>query len=280
MPVGDKQLAWGGVWYNCSSEEAHSEYCEKHQDVTTDKSIGLLKSRLDMAVHTGCDGVDPDNIDVYQVDDLNLKESDVVELLRGMADYAHKKTTTRKNSLMFGQKNAPNISDSLVDCMDFAVLERCREDKDGKVPFCNKFANYLWPNHQKPVLAIEYPLFLRNETDSKNYCNMTSIPNSAGQEVCKSNGVPEGMSTILKIDSDKGGLNGCTQYCGPNEKVILTPGENLPGSQFPLGNCTKELFDNRCCMPRAIDQPVSQCGIHDTLIPNPEPETSGKPKQF
>ena len=208
--------------------------------------LDLLKVRLRTAVDAGCDGVDPDNIDVYDVDALNISQDQVISVLKNMTDYAHSLTTALGNPLMVGQKNAAPISNRLVEFMDFAVLENCLTEG-----FCSKFTNYI--SKSKPVIAIEYPDSLGDDSDTRFGCNRNGIDDADRQKVCNGsqNKTPTGFSEVLKLNFNDFGLNGCTQYCSDTKAVVSDVigenGGNACNYEFKGDKCTAEYKKNHCC---------------------------------
>lgn len=171
---------------------------EWYLDIRDSRVIELMKKRLDIASSTGCDGVDPDNIDAYTESDgsdssgFNLQPEDYVNYLTALADYAH----SLSPPLLVGQKNAPALAPNLSPVLDFAVLESCREWK-----FCSDFQAYV--DAGKHVFQIEYPPSVEetgqlSPEDEEVYCG-----DLAGDG---------GFSKILKYASAQ--LDGWTQYCG------------------------------------------------------------------
>lgn len=182
--------------------------------------MNLMKKRLDSAVAAGCDGVDPDNIDAWVQDDgddpsgFKLKPSDYTKYLTQIATYAHSLKTKRGGPLLVGQKNAPEIADSLVGILDFAVLESCRGTTDPKEendPFCSDFQPYIAKN--KPVFQIEYP---------PSVAKTGAMSASDNKYYCTANSEDKGFSKIIKWASER--LDGWGQYCGG--KAFRTPTDN------------------------------------------------------
>lgn len=248
---------WNGPWYydaNFDPEHPNEDnrYCERYENFTDDSILKRMQTRLDKAAKIGCDGVDPDNIDISDFTWGNGEEIDEKVLaasLEKFIDYAHSLNTTRHLPLMIGQKNARNMTKYLKDKFDFAVLEDCA--KNG---WCHEYAPYLTDG--KPVIAIEYPGSLQNAQDEKYGCNLNGYDPSKDPEVCAPISDPpvmEKLSRVLKLNFDEFGLNGCTQYC--DSGAILTP-TNEDGTvclhKF-VEECKKddafgkELKKNCCC---------------------------------
>ncbi|KAM7184983.1 Glycoside hydrolase superfamily [Rhypophila sp. PSN 637] len=217
---------------------------EKWINIRNTTAIDLLKNRVTTAANLGCDGVDPDNIDGYSADTgFNLNQQDYINLMTTLATTAHGLKTKRGNTLLIGQKNAPELVKSLNSVLDFAVLEDCKNLRnEADRAFCADFQPYISQN--KPVFSIEYPTSLRNK-NSPQQCN-TSGANSAQYtascEIDSAVGGKRGnfkFSEILKLrdgadESEHGELNGCTQYCGQGQGkgVVVTPvNEEIDGDE-------------------------------------------------
>lgn len=190
---------------------------EWYLNIKDSRVVNLMKKRLDAAVAAGCDAVDPDNVDAWVQDDgddptgFKLKPADYAKYLTTLANYAHSLKTKAGGVLLVGQKNAPEIAESLVSVLDFAVLESCRGTTDPNEenwPFCSDFQIYIQAN--KPVFQIEYPPSVAktgavSASDNKYYCTAKSDD--------------KGFSKILKWASER--LDGWGQYCGG--KPFRTP---------------------------------------------------------
>ncbi|RYO78163.1 hypothetical protein DL766_009089 [Monosporascus sp. MC13-8B] len=242
------QGLWNGTWYG--DVEGNDPYCERYVDLRDPRVLELLRGRLRSAADAGCDGVDPDNIDVYTVDDRISQELNA-QVIRDMAAYAKSSEVSRQ--MLFGQKNAQDMVPDLVGALDFAVLENCiRED------FCSEFSPYVNSNPPKPVVDIEYPVSLESPTSPWG-CHLSGIDTADRGRFCnnQANGVPAGFSEVLKLDFDDYGLNNCTQYC--DSLVLISPAKTAePGvdsCEHQFSQCSTNPPDptycrNRCCEDR------------------------------
>lgn len=126
----------------------------------------ILIARLDLCASKGFDAVDPDNIDIYgsSVDVIGfpLTEEDQLTFNRWLAAAAHER------GLAIGQKNAPELAESLVDAFDFMVTEDCLDDT-----WCDLASPYL--DAGKAVFAIEYTDRM-TEADFLAACRVQSAP--------------------------------------------------------------------------------------------------------
>ncbi|EGX88093.1 endo alpha-1,4 polygalactosaminidase [Cordyceps militaris CM01] len=226
---GGKDNKWTGPWYYDANYDPDSpdnegnRYCERYVDFTDTPIRDLMKARLKTARDLGCDGVDPDNIDISSITwgsgATPPTRKQVSAALVDLAAYAHSMTSTRGFQFLIGQKNGAEYAADLVGHYDFAVLERCLE-----AGFCGNFTGYLAAG--KPVLAIEYPASLEDAGDGTSGCNMTRESRcESGDADCPCRdigGEPFArMDRVLKLDFDDFGLNGCTQYC--DSRVVVTP---------------------------------------------------------
>lgn len=111
-----------------------------------DLLIDIMTSRMDYAVQRGCDGIDPDNVDVWS----NTKEAglptitynDQLTYNRWLATEAHKR------NLSIGLKNDLDQLQDLVSHFDFAINEQCFHYKE-----CSKYQVLTYAN--KAVFGVE-----------------------------------------------------------------------------------------------------------------------------
>ncbi len=117
---------------------------ERWLDIRSPEVAAIMRSRLDLAVQKGCDGVEPDNVDGFANDTgFALSAAQQLEYNRMLADEAHQRM------LAVGLKNDLDQVVQLVDDFDFALNEQCFEfnECDALMPFVAR---------QKPVLNAEY----------------------------------------------------------------------------------------------------------------------------
>lgn len=128
----------------------------------------IMLTRLDKCAAKGFDGLEPDNIQIWDNDTgFPLTYEDQLHYVLWLAQEAHKR------GLAIGQKNAPDQTRDLVNILDFAITEDA---------FYYRWAKDLMPYIQagKPVFAAEY----------------TDLPGDF-QEFCRQS-KELGFSTILK----------------------------------------------------------------------------------
>lgn len=104
----------------------------------------IMGARMDLGVQKGCDAIDSDSADVYDVPSgFSISMADQLAYNKMMAEEAHKR------GLSIGLKNDYMQVKELVDIYDFAVNEECiaAGDCDWLKPFID---------HNKAVFGVEY----------------------------------------------------------------------------------------------------------------------------
>ncbi|MEA3363930.1 MAG: endo alpha-1,4 polygalactosaminidase [Thermodesulfobacteriota bacterium] len=136
---------------------------ERWLDVRSDNVHSIMKSRLDLAVQKGCDGVEPDNMDGYSNNSgFNLTSADQLAYNRLIANEAHAR------DLSIGLKNDLDQISELVDYYDFAVNEQCFEYQE-----CDLLAPFI--NAGKAVLNAEYEQKYVNDANERDTLCVDSI---------------------------------------------------------------------------------------------------------
>jgi hypothetical protein len=118
---------------------------------TTDATVrSIMVQRIDLAQNKGCQGVDPDNVDINTQNNpgFNLSAADAVDYLQFLADESHSR------NMLIGLKNSPeiaNVDNSRIvsKYMDFAIVEECYHYDE-----CDMYSTFI--SNGKPVFAIEY----------------------------------------------------------------------------------------------------------------------------
>jgi len=139
----------------------------------------IMLARLDECSDKGFDGVEPDNIQIWNNDTgFPLTYDDQLQYVLWLAEETHKR------GLAIGQKNAPDQTKDLVDVFDFAITEDA---------FYKNWAEEMLPyiDAGKPVFAAEY----------------TDLPGDF-QKFCRQS-KELGFSTILKHRDLDGWLETC-----------------------------------------------------------------------
>jgi hypothetical protein len=123
----------------------------------------IMKARLDLAKEKNCDGVEPDNADVYLNDSgFELSYNDQIEYNTFLAKEAHKR------GLAIGLKNDLEQINDLVDIFDFAINEQCNEYDE-----CEMLTPFISKN--KAVFNAEYnSKYIVNSEASSSLCNYTN----------------------------------------------------------------------------------------------------------
>lgn len=106
----------------------------------------IMKSRMELAISKGCDGVEPDNVDAYiNGDETNvpLTYNDQLVYNRMLADLAH------DLGISIGLKNDVDQLDDLVDHFDWALNEQCFEYNE-----CGGYEVFV--ERGKAVFGVEY----------------------------------------------------------------------------------------------------------------------------
>jgi len=144
---------------------------ERYLDVRSDLVRDLMKARMDLAATRGCDGVDPDNMNLDEVGEditgVPIGPEEQLDYSRFIATEAHAR------SLSVGLKNSIEHAAELEPYFDWAVNEQCWEYDE-----CDVYQpTFIAAN--KAVFHIEY-------TDEATF-----------PDVCATT-VPLGLSSILK----------------------------------------------------------------------------------
>jgi hypothetical protein len=117
---------------------------ERWLDIRVKSVYDIMLSRLDLAVDKGCDGVEPDNVMVFEEDSgFSVKANDQLGFNRNLFNAAHER------GLSVALKNDLSQIDELVDYADMIVNEQCHEFDE-----CEQMKAFL--DAGKPVLNAEY----------------------------------------------------------------------------------------------------------------------------
>ncbi len=115
----------------------------------------IMRTRLDLAAHKGCDGVEPDNVDAYSNDSgFPLTGTDQLVYNRFLASEAHAR------GLAIGLKNDLDQVETLEPHFDFAINEQCFQYSE-----CALLTPFIEAN--KAVFGAEY------ERSTAAFCPMT-----------------------------------------------------------------------------------------------------------
>jgi len=138
---------------------------EKWLDIRDSTVREIMKSRLDLAVEKGCDGVEADNVDGFANNSgFDLTPEDQLDFNIFLANEAHKR------NLSIGLKNDLEQINQLVEYFDFAINEQCNQYSE-----CDLLLPFIQAG--KPVFNAEYNLSSQEEfcENSKNLQFQTLI---------------------------------------------------------------------------------------------------------
>ncbi|PNY25531.1 Uncharacterized protein TCAP_04534 [Tolypocladium capitatum] len=167
--LGNGLVGWPGEnWLNISSQNVRN----------------IMAQRIKLAADRGCDAIDPDNVDGYGNDNgLGLTADDSISFVKFLAGEA------AKYNMATGLKNAGDILPSVLDVVNFSVVESCVQFQE-----CHIYSPIIQAG--KPIFHIEYPDSAPNMDDAA----VDNLCNSRGQDGC---------STVMKLTN----LNAWVEYC-------------------------------------------------------------------
>ncbi|NVB43361.1 endo alpha-1,4 polygalactosaminidase [Pseudenhygromyxa sp. WMMC2535] len=152
---------------------------ERWLNIRSPVVAAIMRSRLDLAVDKGCDGVEPDNVDGYDNDTgFEITSDDQLAFNRTLANAAHER------GLAVGLKNDLAQVDALVDYYDFSVNEQCHEYDE-----CAALEPFTAA--QKPVWNAEYV-----DADSEEAAL------AAAEDICPAALAADLRTLILPLDLD------------------------------------------------------------------------------
>jgi hypothetical protein len=138
---------------------------ERWLDIRSSTVHLIMKTRLDLAVQKGCDGVEPDNMDGYiNSSGFSLTALDQQAFNRFIGNEAHVR------NLSVGLKNDLDQVAELVDYYDFAVNEQCFEYDE-----CDLLAPFI--SNGKPVLNAEYSAEYVDDATTRDVLCSESVTN-------------------------------------------------------------------------------------------------------
>lgn len=121
---------------------------EKFIDIRSSAVRQIMANRLDLCKSKGFDGVDPDNIDVFETTSgFPLTRQDGIDYANWLALQAHNR------GLGIGQKNTPDIVNEIQPNFDWALVEDCYGGNPAS-PWCGQMQPYIANN--KAVFMVEY----------------------------------------------------------------------------------------------------------------------------
>jgi hypothetical protein len=123
----------------------------------------ILDARMDLCKQKGFDGIDPDNIDVYEHDiGFPVTYQDQINYNKFLTNEAHAR------GLSIGLKNDVDQINDLLPYFDWAINEECFTYKE-----CNALLQFI--KADKAVFQIEYNLDKRQFCFQANAMNFNSI---------------------------------------------------------------------------------------------------------
>ena len=115
----------------------------------------IMTARLDLAVEKGCDGVEPDNIELHtNRSGFAIRPRDQLAYNIWLSEAAHER------GLSIGLKNDGGQVLELVDYFDWALVEECFQ-----YDFCEEFTPFV--DAGKAVFGVEY---IEGGLDRDDYC--------------------------------------------------------------------------------------------------------------
>jgi len=151
--IKNEYTGWEGEWW---------------LDYRVDGIKPLLKNRIKSAINEGCDAIDIDNIDGYQVKDVKnnwtnpLTKNDAIEFTTWLGKTAH------ELGISIGLKNGLDIIDTVGKYYNFAINEGCIKRDE-----CYWYKNFLATG--KPVFGITYGGL--SDSNRKSLCkNLENLP--------------------------------------------------------------------------------------------------------
>jgi hypothetical protein len=123
------------------------EWEETYIDIRSEAVRTIMKKRLDMCKSKGFDGVEPDNMDMFEggMSDTGfpLTEADGIAYAKWLASEVHAR------GMSIGQKNASSITSAIESLYDWGLTEDCFADG-----WCNEMKSY--PDAGKALFMCEY----------------------------------------------------------------------------------------------------------------------------
>jgi hypothetical protein len=154
---------------------------ERWLDIRSGEVQNLVLSRLALAQTKGCDGVEPDNVDVYTNDSgFNISATDQLAFNRFIANEAHNR------GLAVGLKNDLDQIEQLVAYFDFSVNEQCFEYDE-----CDRLSPFIQAS--KPVFNAEY---------HSDWVGDSSDASVARDELCADANDRRFSTLVLPLDLD------------------------------------------------------------------------------
>jgi hypothetical protein len=141
----------------------------------------IMVARLQLAKAKGCDGVDPDNLDVYSYSGTSgftdLTTATTINYVTYLAGQAH------ALGLAIGLKNAGEIIPTIQPLLQWVVTEQCADYNE-----CDIYKPFATAG--KPVFNIQYPFAGNNKK--------TAVTDAMKAKYCTGGSNVPGFSNIMK----------------------------------------------------------------------------------
>ena len=128
-----------------------SDWDERWLDIRKIKLLTpIMTSRIQKAVDLGCDAIEPDNMDVYEPDNVAQAKKPI----RARHQLRYNKfiaNTAHELGISVGLKNDLGQLEQLVEYYDFAVNEQCFEFNE-----CDEYKTFTNKDTNKAVFGAEY----------------------------------------------------------------------------------------------------------------------------
>ncbi len=131
---------------------------EKWLNINNSQVREVMARRMDLALNKGCDGIEPDNINAWEVDatndgyktGFNITEQQQIDYNTWLADQAHARGLSigLKNDIGLDSQSSSHLL-KLVDYFDWALNEQCYEYNE-----CDIYR--VFDNADKAVFGVEY----------------------------------------------------------------------------------------------------------------------------
>ncbi|KAF4630342.1 hypothetical protein G7Y89_g7805 [Cudoniella acicularis] len=129
---------------------------ENYVNISSPAVWDIMKARIKLASDKNCDGIEPDNTDIYSNDGggLNITPGDVIIYFQKLAQEIH------SYNMSIGLKNSQEILPNVSSLAQFAINEECSYQDST----CSAYADFTNPSQvvlssgivPKPVFHVEY----------------------------------------------------------------------------------------------------------------------------
>ena len=208
----------GNVMENWSSE--------KWLNINNTEVRNIMARRMDLALNKGCDGIEPDNINAWEVDatndgyktGFNITEQQQIDYNIWLANEAHKRGLSigLKNDIGVDAPNTNHIS-KLVDYFDWALNEQCYKYNE-----CNVYS--VFDNANKAVFGVEYNLgvndFCKNADAHGRYWMQKNIHLDEWRDACQQLSNKHKKTPIYRLYNTRTGAQLYTRGVADRDKIL------------------------------------------------------------